>query len=444
LNLRIAYLCGEYPTATNTFIQREIAGLRESGIHVDAIAVRQPKQSERGGVEQHSEREQTTYVLPASPWRLISAHGSLFCSSPARYLRAMWLAVTVRSPGLRALVYQLFYFIEAGVVAAHMKRMNLSHLHNHTPDASGYVAMIVSQLGGFSYSLTIHGFGILSEPNRWRLKEKLERSLYSICVSWHARSQAMLWTDPKHWEKLHVVHCGVDPKQFERLAQSASPHRLLFVGRLHRVKGLPLLLEAVATLRVRYPSIFLDVVGDGPERRSLEELVRELGIGEDVAFHGYCSQAGVSRFMSQAGVFVMTSFAEGVPVVLMEAMASGVPVIAPRIAGIPELVEDKVCGLLFHPGNSDDLTLKLEALFEDEQLRRQLGARGSQFVKSDFASTQELDRLVRIMEARLSGHPAPIRPSPVEQVSKLASRSASRDRFGRKGKTALAGGSCSG
>ena len=106
-----------------------------------------------------------------------------------------------------------------------------------------------------------------------------------------------------------------------------------------------MLLDAVAQLS----EVTLDVVGDGPSRASLREQAAAIGIADRVVFHGYMNEDGVRARLAEADVFVMTSFAEGLPVVLMEALAAGVPAVATRIAGIPELIEDGVTGFLVPP-----------------------------------------------------------------------------------------------
>ena len=95
-------------------------------------------------------------------------------------------------------------------------------------------------------------------------------------------------------------------------------------------------------------------------------------------------------------MFCLPSFAEGVPVVLMEAMASGVPVVATRIAGVPELVDDEVSGLLVRPGDADALAAALERLAGDEPLRAGLAAAGRAKVRAEFdiaASVAALEAL---------------------------------------------------
>ncbi|WP_206202695.1 glycosyltransferase family 4 protein [Thioalkalivibrio sp. XN279] len=411
--LRLAYLCGEYPRATDGFIQREVATLRGDGIHVRTISVRRPPTRERALGPAQNEAESTLYLLPASPWRLLVAHGRSLFSSPLRYVRSLALALVVRPPGLRAIVYQCFYFAEAGLVAEIMRRERLQHLHNHAPDASGFVAMIAAEMAGFTYSMTLHGFGILSEPTRWRLREKIERALFTICISWQARSQAMISCDTDVWSRLHVVHCGVEPGPDPRPASatSGSGARLIFVGRLDPVKGLPILLEAFARLVATRPDSRLDIVGDGPQREELESSVARDGLGDRVTFHGYLEPSAVRDLLVRADVFVMSSLSEGIPVVLMEAMIAGVPVVAPRITGIPELVQDERTGLLFTPGNPAEMAQAMLRLLSDTALRQTLVAQGWEFVAEEFNLTRETQRLEAVIRARLSGAEAPIRPA---------------------------------
>lgn len=402
--LRVAYLCGEYPRATDTFIQREVALLRQAGLIVETISVRKPLKQEQGTSEQIEERRRTHYLLPCSLWRILSDHFKLLIRSPGRYMHGLWLALTVRSPGLRALLFQFFYFAEAGLVASLMKQQHLTHIHNHAPNASGYVAMLAGQIGGFTYSMTLHGFGILSEPSRWRLKEKIERSLFTVCVSHHARSQAMLWSPRECWKRLHVVHCGIEPEVKNIRDHSGRGKHILFAGRFDHVKGLPILIESFQTLSEQDPRLCLHMVGDGPQRTELESIVRKKQLKDRVTFYGYLSQAELRSLFETADVFVMSSFAEGIPVVLMEAMAFSVPVVAPRITGIPELIDDGVNGYLTTPGDIDSLVSSIETLLNDASLRNRFASNARFKVEQEFNLFEETKRLATIMQERICNH----------------------------------------
>ncbi|MEL6260115.1 MAG: glycosyltransferase family 4 protein [Cyanobacteria bacterium J06626_6] len=397
--MRIAYLTGTYPRATDTFIQREVAGLRSQGVEVHTFAVRRPSDDHIVGPEQASERSQTFYILPPKIAILLKAHGSLFLRSPGRYLRAIALALKTRQPDLTGLLYQLFYFLEAGVLAAQIRERQISHLHNHFGNTSCSVAMLAAALGGFSYSFMLHGPAIFFEPNRWCLDEKIERASFVTCISQYCRSQAMVFAPYETWNRLHIVHCGVNPAQFSQVTHQGAGHRLLFVGRLAAVKGLPMLLESVSQLKAKIPNILLTVVGDGPDRALLESLTTQLDLTEQVNFVGYQSQAAVRRYLQETDVFVLPSFAEGVPVVLMEAMMSGVPVVATQIAGVSELVEDSVSGFLVPPSSVSELCDRIRTLLIDGELRRRFGAQGMARVREQFDISKEAEKLAQLMAA---------------------------------------------
>jgi glycosyltransferase involved in cell wall biosynthesis len=261
--------------------------------------------------------------------------------------------------------------------------------------------MLASALGGFTYSFTMHGPAEFYEPKYWRIDTKVRRAKFVACISHFARSQAMVFAPQEAWNKLHVVHCGVSPEQFTPVKHERRGSRLLFVGRLAAVKGLPVLLEAVAQLAKQRPDLTLVVAGDGPDRAKLEAQARRLDIAPNVEFRGYQSQAQVRELLQQTDVFAMASFAEGVPVVLMEAMAAGVPVVATRIAGVPELVDDGVSGFLVPPGEPLTLAEKIELLLDEPATRNHFGAAGRKKVEREFNIATEAEKLCRILTTAL-------------------------------------------
>ena len=407
---RIAYMTGEYPRATDTFIQREVAALRRLGAHVETFSVRQPPAAEEVGPEQRAERTGTYYLLPPCAVELFKAHAGFLAKSPVRYLRALLLAIRLRPPGMKALGRQAAYFGEAGLVARRMLKHSLQHLHNHFSDSSCWVAMLASIMGGFTFSFTMHGPGEFFETMRWRLDEKIRRALFVCCISDFCRSQGMIFGPPENWDRMLVVHCGVDPEHFQPIQHQGRGSRVLFVGRLARPKGVPILLDAIAKLRESHPDVRLSIVGDGPDRQQLESTARTLGVESQVRFLGYQSQSQVRELLKQSDVFAMASFAEGIPVVLMEAMASGVPVVATRIAGIPELVEDGRSGFLVSPGDSAALAHRIGQLLDDPDLRTTFAAPARLKIERDFNLRIESERLWLVLTAALAGQVLPVRP----------------------------------
>ncbi|HEY9630130.1 MAG TPA: glycosyltransferase [Coleofasciculaceae cyanobacterium] len=409
--MRIAYLTGEYPRATDTFIQREVVTFRKQGVEVQTFSIRRTGDEHIVGVEQAAERDRTFYILPVKPIALLMAHLRLVLASPARYLKAIKLAWSTRQVGLKGTFYQAFYFLEAGILAQQIRQKQIQHLHNHFADSSCTVAMLAAELGGFTFSFTMHGPSIFFEPHRWQIGEKINRALFVSCISHFCRSQGMIFAPSDRWERMHIIHCGVEPSLFQQVNHQGVGKNLLYVGRLAVVKGLPILLESLAALKPSYPDIVLTVVGDGPDRAQLEQQAAELGLTANVKFVGYQSQAEVREYMQQTDIFVMSSFAEGVPVVLMEAMAAGVPVVATQIAGVSELVEDSISGFLVPPGDPIALGDRIAKLLSSAELRNRLGTAGRAKVGKEFNIDHEVARLYRVMTMALQGKIESTRPS---------------------------------
>ncbi len=392
---KLAYLTGEYPRASDTFIQREVTALRALGHDVLTCSIRTTGAEHLVGPEQRQEHALTFKVLGAckKPLRLLRAH-LRWMRNPGRYIAALRLAWKTAPRGVKGRLYNLIYFLEAGVLADELRRQEVDHLHNHIATAACTVAMLASELSGIPYSFTIHGPDIFFNPNHWRIDEKAARARFVACISEFCRSQLMCFADQSHWARFHIIHCGIDPGRY-----TSAPHKganLLFVGRLAAVKGLPILLDALRDLSGDWK---LTVIGDGPDRAALEAQAQ----GLNVDFLGYRSQSEVAEALSNTDVFVLPSFAEGVPVVLMEAMASAVPVVATRIAGIPELVDHTTSGLLVPPGDPQELRAALDHMLADSKARQDMGLAGRAKVSDDFNIHTEAARLSRLFTSYSGG-----------------------------------------
>lgn len=399
---KIAYLTGEYPRATDTFIQREVAALRSLGREVLTCSIRQTGPEHHVGPEQRAEAAKTFHVLKAakSPLHLLKCHWRFLREQPGRYFSALRLAMMTNPGGFKNTLYQLFYFAEAAVLGAHLKDQGVKHLHNHIAKSSCSVAMLMSEMTGISFSFTLHGPDIFFAPDHWRLDKKIEKARFVACISHFCRSQAMSFSASSDWSKLHIVHCGVDPDRYTG-GDAPSGQRLLFVGRLAAVKGLPILLQAL----VDVPEASLTVIGDGPDRSELQDQARDLGLAQRVDFVGYQSQDEVAEALKKHDIFVLPSFAEGVPVVLMEAMASERPVVTSQIAGVPELVENNVDGVLVPPGDVSALTQALHTLANDPDTQIKMGQSGRLKVCAGYRSDMEAEWLSKLLDGYMSEEP---------------------------------------
>lgn len=408
---RIAYLTGQYPRATDTFIQREVAGLRSDGFDVDTFAVRRTGDEHMVGPEQIEGRATTTYLLELiRSSALVRAVAGTMVSNPARLARAGRLAWSTKRAGIRGTVYQAIYLAEALVLGRELRRRDIDHLHNHFGDSSCTVAMLASAASGIPFSFTLHGPHIFFDANTWRLDAKIEAAAFVSTISNFARSQAAMFVEPATMDQVHIIHCGVEPARLPKVDHEGPGRHLVFVGRVVEQKGLGQLFEAMRLLVPERPDLTLTVVGDGPHREMLIERTRAMGLGDRVDFVGARSQAEVAGILSRSDVFSLPSYAEGVPVVIMEALGAGVPVVSTYVGGIVELVEDGVNGYLVPPGDPRALADRLARLLDDPELRNRMGQAGRTRVVDDFDSQTEARRLGSLFIDSLAGRPSPIRP----------------------------------
>jgi glycosyltransferase involved in cell wall biosynthesis len=386
----VAYLTGDYPKVSHTFILREVQAVRTAGLKVITCSIRQPSASEFKGQEEQQARAETFYVIAAAknPLRLLAAHGRAILRAPGSWVSTLALSVRMRSPGLKALIWQLFYFLEAAVLADHLRRNRVCHLHNHFGNSSCSVAVLAAKLADIPFSFTEHGPAIFFEVDRWSLPEKIARAKFVVAITHFCRAQLMLFSKPADWPKIAIVHCGVTPAAYRR-EPGGNGKRVAFVGRLDPVKGALLLIEAMAEVLKSHPDATLTLAGDGPARAGAEARAKALGIEGSVRFAGFMTQGQVADLLANSDMLVLPSFAEGLPVVYMEALASRIPVVASRVAGVQELVEDGVTGYAVPPGDVATLVERIIRLMDNPNAARDMGEAGRSAVEQGFDISRE-------------------------------------------------------
>jgi glycosyltransferase involved in cell wall biosynthesis len=263
----IGYLVSQYPATSHTFIRREVEALRRRGLAIDTFSVRAPEASHRLGQADRDERARTFYILSGKRGGMFWGHLWALARQPGRYFSTLVQALRHRVPGVRQLLWALFYFSEAVVLARELARREIGHLHIHFANAGANVGMLACHLLGLDWSITLHGTSEFDYPAGLLLGRKLARVRFAACVSSFGMAQAMRAADPRDWEKLFIVRCGIDLKALPAVTPDApGAPRVVCVGRLSPEKGHLGLLEAFAAVIGRGHPAELLLIGDGPER----------------------------------------------------------------------------------------------------------------------------------------------------------------------------------
>lgn len=198
------------------------------------------------------------------------------------------------------------------------------------------------------------------------------------------------------------VSCGIKAADYSADLTPRDANRLVFVGRLTTEKQIDVVLRALTRLDPAL-DVTLDIVGNGDQRKSLEQLAAQLGLTDRVRFHGHTTDAELRALLTHATAFVIASIAELQSIATMEAMASGLPVVAADAVALPHLVHDGENGYLFTPGDVDDLAAKLTTVLTqtpEERLRMQQAS-------LEGVKVHDINRTLDTFEALYRGEPPP-------------------------------------
>ena len=218
--------------------------------------------------------------------------------------------------------------------------------------------------------------------------------------------------------RLTVIPMPIDPgvaavaeNDGRRAPPAGGPGLLLFVGRLVERKGASYAVRALTELVEAGRDVRMAIVGDGPERDTLAELARVLGVSDRVDLIGAVPPSEVGRWYERASVFVMPAVTdwkgeqEGFGMVIVEAMSHGVPVVASRSGGIPDIIRDGENGLLVAERDIGGLAATIGRVLDDPELAGRLSRGARDDIRSRFAPA----RIARGFDAvyrRAAGHPA--------------------------------------
>ena len=172
----------------------------------------------------------------------------------------------------------------------------------------------------------------------------------------------------------------------------------LYIGRLSKEKGIFNLIEAFSNIKNQR----LYIVGEGPERKRIESIITEKGLNDKIILVGYINQEEVKEYLRKARFVVVPSiWYENCPYSVMEALAIGKPVIGADIAGIPELVKDKVNGFLYKYDSILDLKSKMEIMYENPELAKKYGKNGKEIAVENYGKEKYYNEIIEIYKKLL-------------------------------------------
>ncbi len=230
--------------------------------------------------------------------------------------------------------------------------------------------------------------------------KKRKEFVYSLATNIVAISESAKADLKNHYKvkrEIVVIPNGIANPS---IAQPEKLNQIIFVGRLHPVKGLDILLKALPEIFLKYPKLKLIIIGGnlkGEEIRNYRTLASELQFSDKVEFRGFKSRDYVLNELSKSKICVVPSFFEAFCYVVIESFAVGTAVIGSNTTGVAELIRHNIDGILFEPGNSADLQQAIFQLLKNENLRMQM----EESAKQRFLENYEINSVIELIIKRL-------------------------------------------
>ncbi len=287
---------------------------------------------------------------------------------------------------------------------------DIVHAHGYKADIYASLAMsrtsvpLVSTCHNWiDDDLFVRTYGTL---DRWMLR----RYDAVIAVSQAVKQRLLSSAVPE--ASIHLIRNGIDLRPFDTATPSLrslvpDPEALLvgWVGRLSSEKGPDLFVRAAAEIHQSFPSAHFLLIGDGPDRASLEALIQNLGIAPSVHLVG--RRTDMPAVYASLDIAVSSSRREGLPMAILEGMASRLPWVATDVGDVPQLIQDGHTGILVPPEDTTALARAVTTLLGNAEVRRRLGTAARHLVENDFSAEKMTDEYLAVYSRAATALPVP-------------------------------------
>jgi len=276
---------------------------------------------------------------------------------------------------------------------------------------SQVVGTILSFFIKIEYTVILHGTEILMHYSKDNIYQKIKAKLITSfffrakIISNSRATRDLLLEKGGCFKGVRVIYCSIDKRiifaksKSEMLAKQMHLENrkiILTIARLYPRKGHDMVLQALVEIKKKLPEVLYLIVGEGPNRKYLEDLAVSLNLIDNVIFTGEVPD--IIDYLDLCNVFVMASREdggiEGFGIVFLEAMARGKPVIGSRHGGVPEVISDGVSGYLVNPHDVYEIATTIIRLLSDSTAAREMGASGRKIVEFNFTTDIIVQKLL--------------------------------------------------
>ncbi|MFH1661875.1 MAG: glycosyltransferase [Candidatus Falkowbacteria bacterium] len=246
---------------------------------------------------------------------------------------------------------------------------------------------------------TIHSIDFGGNFREWLIKIT-DRFCDTTVVVSQKVSDMMLKKKIVLKNKIKTIYNGVDLNFFYSQNNSKKHQNypmLLSAGRLVQAKGYTFLIKAIKILKTKYPKMLLTVLGEGEERKKLEQQIKSLNLEKNILLLG--NKNNIIDYLKIDSIFISSSLSEGLGMSIIEAMACGLLTVATKVGGVPEIIEDKKSGFLAEPGNVENLVNKIDYVINlSKDKKQEISKNARQVVENKFSLKKMVENYEKLYE----------------------------------------------
>ena len=395
--MKIAFLVTHFPRLSETFILNQITGLIDQGHEIDIYA-------EESGGEPKIHEDIIKYDLLSR---------TFYYGEAARNMPVKRIARIKKSLSLLKIHFfsnKMIIMNSLNIFKYHEEAVSLKLLYKVIPflnkgkydvvqchfGPNGNLGILLKDLGVFSGKIitVFHGYDMskyIYEHGRNVYNNLYGKGDYFLPISERWKNELISLGCRE--DKIKVHHMGIDPHKYNhanRKSKYEGKIKILTIGRFVEKKGIRYGIEAVGTVMREHADLEYRIIGDGPLRNDVEDIISNMNLRGKVILLGWKSQKEIIDFIKDSDILLAPSVTgqdgdqEGIPVVLMEAMAMGIPVVSTDHSGIPELVKDGVSGFLAPEKDVAALADKIKQCIEARGSWPDIGAEGCKTIFNEY------------------------------------------------------------
>lgn len=390
--MNILYIVPRFPVPSETFIASEIIAVRRQGHQVNIAALVKPSRNElqKMGPEMRSIARDVVYINKRT---LVIALCRLLFNFPNRSVISLNMQLQ-RVATIKA--RSNMRLLRAFAIAQLAQRLKVTHIHAHWPRPTE-VALLTQKMTNLSLSISIHAHEVAHDAGHFCLA--FEHIRFATFCNLAAMKHLLQQLPNSARTKCHLLYHGVNLQAFrpKLLPVFDGTLRVISAGRMTPTKGFDRLLKVVKLSLDHGVSVELNLVGDGTQRKHLEQMAHQLGISPYVTFSGWIHHEHIQDTLSQAHIFVLLAddnFHDGLPNVILEAQAIGRPVILSPLPAAKEAIVNGINGrIISHVDALDEVVQIFKQLMDDPQELDSMSQSARTFVEVHHDREEQINNL---------------------------------------------------